>query len=60
MIGTHGLYSAGFAGAFIDREVETKGVGHVLCYYPTDLNWCRTIKQLDFLDKEKAKRQGGY
>lgn len=28
---------AGFAGAFIDREVETKG--------------------LDFIDREKAKRQ---
>lgn len=28
---------AGFAGAFIDREVETKG--------------------LDFVDREKAKRQ---
>ncbi|KAN0134604.1 Protein of unknown function (DUF3759) domain containing protein, partial [Lactarius tabidus] len=29
---------AGFAGAFIDREVETRG--------------------LDYIDKEKAKRQG--
>lgn len=31
---------AGFAGAFVDREVETKG--------------------LDFIDREKAKRQGMY
>jgi hypothetical protein len=29
---------AGFSGAFVDREVETRG--------------------LDFIDKEKAKRQG--
>jgi hypothetical protein len=26
----HGLYSAGFAGAFIDKQVETHGVGHFL------------------------------
>jgi hypothetical protein len=32
MIGTYGLYSAGFAGAFIDKQFETHGVGHVLCY----------------------------
>jgi hypothetical protein len=32
MIGTYGPYSAGFAGAFIDKQVETHGVSHVLCY----------------------------
>lgn len=32
--------SAGLAGAFIDREFETKG--------------------LDFIDKEKAKRDGEF
>jgi hypothetical protein len=61
MIGTYGLYSAGFAGAFIDKQFETHGVGHVLyMLYPTDLIWCRLTKQLDFLDKEKAKHEGGY
>lgn len=37
MIGTYGPYSAGLAGAFIDREVETKGVGHRPLLYSTDL-----------------------
>jgi hypothetical protein len=32
MIVTYGPYSAGLAGAFIDKQVETHGVGHVLCY----------------------------
>jgi hypothetical protein len=32
MIGTYGPYSAGFAGAFVDKQFETHGVGHVLCY----------------------------
>ncbi|KAF8502844.1 CipC1 protein [Russula emetica] len=40
--------AAGFAGAFIDKQFETHGV---------DLIWCRLTKQLDFLDKEKAKHQ---
>ena len=31
--------AAGLAGAFVDREVETRG--------------------LDFIDREKAKREGG-
>lgn len=31
-------YRAGFAGAFVDREVESKG--------------------LDFIDRERAKRDG--
>ncbi|KAF8492355.1 hypothetical protein F5888DRAFT_1637122 [Russula emetica] len=43
--------AAGFAGGYIDKEFETHGV---------DLIWCRLTKQLDFLDKKKAKHQGGY
>ena len=32
IIGAHGQFSAGFAGAAVDREVEKHGVGHFLCY----------------------------
>ena len=60
MIGTYSPYSAGFAGAMVDKEFETHGVSHVLFYIQTDLIWCRPIKQLNFIDKEKAKYQGKY
>jgi hypothetical protein len=33
MVDTYGPYSAGLAGAFIDKQFETHGVGHALCYY---------------------------
>jgi len=48
--------SAGFTGAFIDREVETRGVRlptFVFLQQPSN----QTV-QLDFFDKEKAKHAG--
>jgi hypothetical protein len=48
---------SGFAGAFIDREVETRGVSILLFFvYFLRAQFC--ILQLDFIDKEKAKYQG--
>lgn len=32
MVGAHGPYSAGFAGAFIDKQFETHGVCQFLNY----------------------------
>ena len=47
---------AGFAGAFIDRMVETKGV----CSLPSPSMTPSLIspvwQQLDFVDRERAKR----
>lgn len=47
--------SAGFAGAFVDRMAETKGV----CYFR--LFWLfisSVLPQLDFYDKEKVQHDG--
>jgi hypothetical protein len=57
MIGAHGLHSAGFAGAFIDKQFETHGV----CYFlHHSLIRCHVTKQLDFLDKKKTEHEGGH
>jgi len=54
-------FSAGFAGAFIDREFETHGVRHLPKFYPTtNIDYYRLNEQLDFIDKQKAKNQGEH
>jgi hypothetical protein len=59
--GTYGPYRAGFAGAFIDKQVETHGVGHVLCYCISNRSdLVLPNEQLDFIDKERAKHEGRY
>ena len=47
---------AGFAGAFIDRMVETKGVR--CSHFPIATGWLTLPRynQLDFVDRERAKR----
>ena len=56
--------SAGFAGAFVDRIVETKGVSQVF-FLSLSFTWQLTLlrahtsiecSKMDFFDKEKAKR----
>jgi hypothetical protein len=36
VIGAHGPYRAGFAGAFVDKEVETRGVCYVISHIMSD------------------------
>ena len=45
-------------GAFVDRIVETKGVSDLSTFCLFFLRSHFFIFQLDFIDKEKAKRHG--
>ena len=61
MIGTYRPCRSGFAGAFVDREVETKGVGHASYVISNRSDLVSPYdKQLNYIDSERAKNQGGY
>ena len=53
------IISAAFAGGFIDKEVESKGVSRLPSYvdFEPDVS---LNKQLDFIDRERAKRDGEH
>jgi hypothetical protein len=46
---------AGFAGAFIDREVETRGVSHLAWFSRIVHDLTASRDQMDAFDSEKAK-----
>jgi hypothetical protein len=56
----HRSCRSAFAGAFVDNEFETHGVCRFQILSNQALLTIRFNKQLDFIDKEKAKYQGAY